>query len=83
MVQCSSTTWNGILIDYTVTVYMLNDLFLNQVPQYHTLCKRYSYTPDENSMSIVGKLCPKTYVSKFHRLVYLDEIAHCLKMAQL
>ena len=57
-----------------------------QIPQYHTFSKRYSYTPDENSMSIVGlnrKLSPKNYISKFHKLVYLDEIAHCLKMANL
>jgi hypothetical protein len=63
-----------------------NSIRQGKVPRFETLCNIYSYTPDEMSLNVVGlqrKLSPRNYISKFHKLVYLDELAHCRKMATL
>ena len=67
------------------TVYGVN---IMQVPNYFALWEDYSYSPDEDipSAAQVGleeKLLPENYIDKFHKLVCLDEIAHCHKMASL
>ena len=59
-----------------------------QVPNYTALRERYSYITDENVLSAVHegldlKLSSENYVNKFHKLVFLDEMAHCQKMAAL
>ena len=86
MEQCSEETGKG-RNELSLTLQRVPQYSASmQVPQYHTYCKRYSYTPDENSLSNVGlkrKLSQKNYASKFHKLVYLDEIEHCRKMANL
>ena len=83
----SQTTGEGIII----TRYYCNLVFscmYMQVPNYTALCERYSYIADENVLSAVHegldlKLSSENYVKKFHKLVFLDEMVHCQKMAAL
>ena len=60
---------------------------LQVVPNYRALKNNYSYSPNEAVPSAsqgeqeVQELVSENYVTKFHKLICLDEIAHSQKMA--
>jgi hypothetical protein len=61
---------------------------LEEFPRYLEMCEMYKYSsneavPSASQVELAQSLCRGNYTDKLHKLICLDELAHCRKMATL
>lgn len=52
---------------------------------FNELCETYAYPDEDNDVIMCGVQCDLTcdnYKSKYHKLVFLDDLEHARKMAR-